>query len=78
MSHLDPFIVYTLKLAMNHKSNKDSSHPVQQDPLQQNTLFYPSTLARILSVKPLPKNPNDQIPKLDKENLLSLLYHAGK
>jgi hypothetical protein len=40
--------------------------------------MFPDTLARIMTVKSFPLKLNEKAPKLQKENILSLLYHAGK
>ncbi|KAI7908189.1 uncharacterized protein BX663DRAFT_557349 [Cokeromyces recurvatus] len=86
MSQLDPFIVYTVKLAMDFKSStattspfttvdtKNCVHP-QDDP---NHPLFPETIARILSIKSSSFNLGKKAPKLIKENILSLLYHADE
>lgn len=80
MTQLDPFIIYTVKLAMDYQSVDES--PSQDEKAmfsQQHTdPMFPDTLARIMAVKTFPLKANERAPKLQRENILSLLYHAGK
>lgn len=78
MHQLDPFIIYTVKLTMDFKSsvNKttedvlfDEKQVIDCSESQVNN----STIKRIMSMKPL----SCKAPKLRRENILSLLYHAG-
>ncbi|KAI9483343.1 MAG: hypothetical protein EXX96DRAFT_139290 [Benjaminiella poitrasii] len=86
MSHLDPFIVYTVKLAMDFKSSsvittRSANVMDERSTMIQNDSSHPScheTVARILSMKSIPLNPGEKAPKLKKENMLTLLYHADE
>lgn len=88
MTQLDPFIIYTVKLAMDYQSvneppttaataapQDEKAMLVQQD---TNNPMFPETLARIMTIKTFPLKTNEKAPKLQRENILSLLYHAGK
>ncbi|KAK4513222.1 uncharacterized protein ATC70_013017 [Mucor velutinosus] len=85
MPQLDPFIIYTVKLAMNYQSVEEPVAPaapqdekamlVQQD---TNNPMFPETLARIMTIKTFPLKTNEKAPKLQRENILSLLYHADE
>lgn len=85
MPQLDPFIIYTVKLAMDYQSVDVPTAPAapqdekamlaQQD---TNNPMFPETLARIMTIKSFPLKTNEKAPKLQRENILSLLYHAGK
>jgi hypothetical protein len=72
---IDPFIIYTVKLAMDYKSI-DEPEPL----LNKETLLKPkkqTTMAQIMAIKSFPLKAEETIPKLDRDNILSLLYHAG-
>lgn len=98
---LDPFIIYTVKLAMDFKSVEEepstpiptrSSRPIfdkttdyenekTSAQLQQDNFtnpMFPDTMARIMAIKPFSLKPGEKAPKLKRDNILSLLYHAGK
>lgn len=64
MACLDPFLVYTIRLVIQNKSNKTVAN-------------HGSRIANILTIKSWPTIQFDK-PKLSEGNLLSLLYHAGK
>ncbi|KAL9553109.1 hypothetical protein MBANPS3_003452 [Mucor bainieri] len=88
MPQLDPFIIYTVKLAMDYQSvDETTTSPstvpqdekamlVQQD--ASNNPMFPETLARIMTIKTFPLKTNEKAPKLQRENILSLLYHADE
>ena len=101
MTHqLDPFIIYTVKLAMDFKSVEQPDTPIptrasspfgekefitpepEKDISQHQDNFtnpmFPETMARIMTIKSFPLNPGEAAPKLRRDNVLSLLYHAGK
>lgn len=85
MPQLDPFIIYTVKLAMDYQSVDESTAaatPPQNEKAmlsQQDTNpMFPETLARIMTIKTFPLKSDEKAPKLQRENILSLLYHAGK
>lgn len=97
---LDPFIIYTVKLAMDFKSVEPttpiptrSSRPFEKEDIaidqeqdeekkkyQDNFTnpMFPDTMARIMTIKSYPLKSGEKIPKLRRDNILSLLYHAGK
>jgi hypothetical protein len=104
MTQLDPFIIYTVKLAMDYKSvqpstpiptrksnpfkesrarvdNTDEEKNKQQQQQQQDNFtnpMFPETMARIMTIKPFPLKSGEKAPKLRRDNVLALLYHAGK
>lgn len=104
MTQLDPFIIYTVKLAMDFKSVEPSTpipakksspfkeskpevdghyeeeQKTQQQQQQDNFTnpTFPETMARIMAIKSFPLKSGEKAPKLRRDNVLSLLYHAGK
>ncbi|KAI8645314.1 hypothetical protein BD408DRAFT_339227 [Parasitella parasitica] len=80
MPQLDPFIIYTVKLAMNYQSGNESPPQGEKAMLsQQHTSpLFPETLARIMAIKKFPLKSHEKAPKLQRENILSLLYHADE
>jgi hypothetical protein len=69
---LDPFIVYTVKLAMDYKSSVEPLNKESVKPKQRQT-----TMAQIMAIKSFPLKAEETVPKLNRDNILSLLYHAG-
>ncbi|KAI9482895.1 MAG: hypothetical protein EXX96DRAFT_123922 [Benjaminiella poitrasii] len=84
MSHLDPFIVYTVKLAMDFKfqpstlDNRQRPSTINQPQDDPNHPLFPEMIMRILSVNPLLLKMSERTPKLKEENVLALLYHTDK
>lgn len=78
MTQLDPFIIYTVKLAMDFKSVEPSIPILKACSEQDNStnLMFPDTMARIMTINAL--NEGVKEPELRRDNVLSLLYHAGK
>lgn len=72
MAQLDPFIIYTVKLAMDFKS----VDTIPSDTVQEN-LILPDTMARIMTINTFEQRQGEKVPKLTRDNILSLLYHAG-
>ncbi|KAI8077537.1 hypothetical protein BDF21DRAFT_364050 [Thamnidium elegans] len=74
MTQLDPFIIYTVKLAMDFKSVET----IPRDTIQEN-LILPDTMARIMTINTFePRIGGEKVPKLRRDNILSLLYHADE
>ncbi|KAI7903897.1 uncharacterized protein BX663DRAFT_485392 [Cokeromyces recurvatus] len=80
MSQLDPFIAYTVKLTMDFKSQPTMINEkyIQQPQDNPNHPMFPELIMRIFSVNPLLSKSVEKVPKLKKENVLALLYHADK
>lgn len=94
MNQLDPFIMYTVRAVMDFKSfevkhkvdehKKSSSNRNQNDDSESkqktdgNSFLH--TITRVFQMEePLPKYMlHGKVPTLRRENILSLLYHAGK
>lgn len=96
---LDPFIIYTVKLAMDFKSVEPTT-PIptrSTKPFEKNTMIqedteksaaqhqdnftnpmFPETMARIMTIKSFPLKSGEKAPKLRRDNVLSLLYHADE
>lgn len=70
MNQLDPFIIYTVKLVTEKKA-------YVSDRSKEHHRLFPTTIGRIMTIKSW-SNTHCNKPKLNKDNLLSLLYHAGK
>lgn len=75
VSQLDPFIIYTVKLAMDYKSIVELPSLDKETPFKPNQQH--TTMAQIMSIKSFPLTAGETVPKLKQDNILSLLYHAG-
>ncbi|KAG0765775.1 hypothetical protein G6F57_002474 [Rhizopus arrhizus] len=70
MNRLDPFIIYTVKLVTEKKA-------YGSDRSKEHHRLFPTTIGRIMTIKSWSNTHCDK-PKLNKDNLLSLLYHADE
>ncbi|KAI8994755.1 hypothetical protein BDB01DRAFT_773964 [Pilobolus umbonatus] len=79
MPQLDPFIIYTVKLAMDYKSLEQykSTNMIETNNENSNIL-YPEAMSRIMTIKTWSHLNEGHTPKLSKDNILSLLYYADK
>ncbi|GAA5801466.1 hypothetical protein HPULCUR_006912 [Helicostylum pulchrum] len=76
MTQLDPFIIYTVKLAMDFKSVETIR---TSDTTVQENLTLPDTMARIMTINTFEqRTAGEKVPKLRRDNILSLLYHADE
>ncbi|CEP10378.1 hypothetical protein [Parasitella parasitica] len=81
MHRLDPFIIYTVKLAMTYQSVDESLSSQDEKAMlsqRHESPMFPETLARVLAIKKFPLKSDEKAPKLQRENILSLLYHADE
>ncbi|KAG2193164.1 hypothetical protein INT47_009597 [Mucor saturninus] len=78
MTQLDPFIIYTVKLAMDFKSVEPSTPIPKTFDEQDNSTnpMFPDTMARIMTINALHEGGKE--PELRRDNVLSLLYHADE
>ena len=79
---MDALYLYTIRLALNQSvnplSNNNNIIQQQQQQQQQNGERDEEIISSsIFHIKTWPLRPNDKVPKLQRDNLLSLLYHAG-
>ncbi|KAI9484850.1 hypothetical protein BDB00DRAFT_878402 [Zychaea mexicana] len=65
---MDALYLYTIRLAVNH-----ASHPSVAQPSPPSVI--PSS---VFDIRTWPLQPGDKVPKLERDNLLSLLYHADE